>query len=182
MPLYGAGNYGAGVYGGTPIRMSFNAKRDALIICKGTTSYILEKNGLVSLPVALQDFHVYKGQTLVHSPAAISQPNIAISSNILTMGTPNQKYLWGVGANIICTETVNISVSYREQRSGAYVITTPKPFDVTAGYTKVGYISGAEFIIHFTVDNYTTFSISDLFLRYSNKKGSFLAKSIYING
>lgn len=158
-------------------RMSFNPRRNEIFIApmNGTT-YILGEKGLSAISADIQDMVDYKGALLIHAPSAISQASLTFSTNVLTFGSTCQKNIWGIGADIICPGNVNITISYRKNRTDSWTTTTTKVFNTAQSYLNANRLGGVEFKINFSVSNYTIFALRNLFVRYSNIDGNFLAQ------
>jgi hypothetical protein len=175
MGTYGAGLYGAGPYGSKPLRMSFNPKRNELFIAKGDTTYIFSQFGLSAISARIQDIVHRYDQLLIHSDAVISQNDINLKTNILTLGSLGSKRIVGIEADVICPDDVFISIDYRTDRNAAFTTTPEKSLDKERGFAKFD-IKGVEFRVNYRVDNYTSMTLKSSKVKFSfldrRKRGS----------
>lgn len=175
MGLYGAGLYGAGPYGEAGIRMSFNPIRDEALIAKGGKTYIWSQVGLTSVSARIEDFAYRFDQVLIHSPAVITQDDINLTTNILTMGSLGDKRIVGVEAEVVTPDDVFVSIFYRFKRSNPFIQTSEIKLDKERGFAKFD-VKGVEFKVNFRVENYTSLDFKKADIKYSfldrRKRGS----------
>lgn len=174
--VYGAGAYGAGTYGKKGIRMSFNPKRNELFVSKSSTlTYILSEFGLSAISAQIDDIAYRYNELIVLSPSVITQDDIDIKTNILTLGSLGSKRILGIEADVICPDDVFISIDYRTDRSSAFTTTSEVALDKERGFAKFD-VKGVEFRVNFRVDNYTAMTLKKANVRFSfldrRKRGS----------
>jgi len=149
------------------IILSFNPRRNELFITKESSlTYVLSDRGLGAVSAKISDIVYNQGEFIVHSPAGISQADINIKTDILTLGSLGSKRILGVEAEVMSPDDVFISIDYRTSRSAAFITTPEVELDKDKGWAKFD-ISGVEFRINFRVDNYTSMRLENAIVRYS---------------
>jgi hypothetical protein len=152
----------------TPVRMCYNIRRDEVLInFDNDETFVFSKDGLSKITGDIQDMAELDGTRLVHAPAAITQDDLTITTNIFDMGTTCQKYMWGFTANISATEDVSVVIYYRKERSDSWSSIASTTFDKAKGYHNARRLSAREFYLEFTVEDYTSFQITELMIKYS---------------
>lgn len=171
MGNYGAGPYGGGPYGGKPLRLSFNPRRNELLIAKNDTTYIFSKFGLSAISARIQGIAYRYDEFIVHSSSAIVQNDISLRTNILTFGSLGSKRLLGIEADVICPDDVFISIDFRTDRGKAFTTTPEIPLDKAEGFAKFD-VKGVEFRVNYRIDNYTsaTFKSSKALFAYLDRR------------
>jgi hypothetical protein len=158
--------------GNEPVRMTYNVLRsEALITFGNDETFVFGESGLTKVTGDIEDVAEYEGGTLVHSPSTITQDDLSVTTNIVDFGSSTQKYLHGISANITAPEDITVTIFYRSNRNAEWSSTAAKTFDKATSYVNAGRISGAEFYVHFLVEDYTAFQLSELTMKYSKISG-----------
>jgi hypothetical protein len=156
----------------TPARMSYDVKRNEVLInFNNNETFVYGANGLTKISGDIQDVSEKDGETLVHAPSVITQADLSVTTNIINMGTNCQKYFHGFSANIMSPEEVKVIVYYRTHRNAGWEATDLTVFDKNLSYFNAGRISGIEFYIEFSAEDYSAFQLSDIVIHYSKLGG-----------
>jgi hypothetical protein len=152
----------------TPIRMSYHKSRDELLVnLNNDETFVFGEFGMTKLTGDIQDIAEKDDETIVHAPAAITQDDLTITTNVFDFDSNCLKYLWGFTANLVCPDDVSIRIYHRTARGDSWSSTTARNFDKALCYFNAGRVCGMEFYIEFTVSNYTTFQLNDIVIKYS---------------
>lgn len=167
MSTYGSGFYGVLTYGTRGIRMTYNQRRKELFIAKGSDlTYILSKFGLSAVSARIEAVVYRHDELIIHSPSTISQEDITLRTNILTLGSLGSKRILGVEAEVLSPDDVFISIDYRTNREDAFTTSPEVALDKDLGYCKFD-LKGVEFRVNFRVDGYTSMKLNKANVRYS---------------